>query len=104
MVGTSLTLLCPRYDSRSRRSTPERGLPLRAGCCEIAHQLLARIGAKALAVPHFRRSPPARLDAGHVGQFMRDTLVAVDAGLIPGHQKLAVDFRGPSGLLGEIHG
>src|SRR6185312_11809165 len=35
---------------------------------------------------------------------MCDALVAVDTGFFPGDEKLAVDLRGPSGLLGEIHG
>src|SRR5829696_3870930 len=35
---------------------------------------------------------------------MRDALVTIDTGLLLGNQKLAVDVRGSSGLLGEIHG
>ena len=35
---------------------------------------------------------------------MCDALVTIDTGLLPRNQELAVDFRGPSGLLGKIHG
>src|SRR4030095_11742640 len=66
-------------------------------------QLMARIVAEGLAVPHFRRSPPARLDAGHVGQFMRDALVTIDTGLLSGNEKLAVDIRRAPRLFGEVH-
>jgi hypothetical protein len=34
---------------------------------------------------------------------MRDALVAIDAGLVAGDEKLAVDFRSAPGLLGEVH-
>src|SRR6476619_2082605 len=92
-----------RQDMCSMPAMPERALPLRPGRCEISRQLIARIVAEGLAVPHFRRSPPARLDAGHVGQFMCDALVTIDAGLLPADEKLAVDVSRASGLLGEVH-
>ena len=57
------------------------------------HQADAARGGNPRQIPHFGRRPPARLDAGHVGQFMRDALVAIDAGLLAGDQKLARGSR-----------
>jgi hypothetical protein len=55
------------------------------------------------AAADFRRSAPARLDPGHVGQFVRDAVVAVDTGRLTRGEKAAVSLRRPSALLGELN-
>src|SRR3954453_20542300 len=59
-------------------------------------------------MPEFESMPefdlvPAGRDAFHVGQLMRDALVAVDAGPLSGEQELLMDARRPGALFGDVH-
>src|SRR5215208_5960366 len=58
----------------------------------------------AFLAPELRRLLPAGVHSLHVGKEMRDSLVAIDAGLLPRDEVAAMDVRRPSRLLGEIHG
>src|SRR6185312_7453750 len=51
----------------------------------------------------FTPSLPAG-DAVHVGQMMRDALVAIDAGLLAREEEALVSHGGARRLLGDVHG
>src|SRR6478752_5759807 len=57
----------------------------------------------AFAAAFLRRLLPAGLDSTHVGQFVRDTLVAIDAGSLLRDQEFRVDRGRAVVLPGEIH-
>lgn len=50
-----------------------------------------------------RRHLPAWIDSFHVGQFVRDALVAVDAGCLSREQVTVVDFGCARGLSRQVH-
>ena len=56
-----------------------------------------------LVAPHRRRLLPARLDARHIRQFVRDAFVAIDAGPLFRQKISRMDFGGAPRLLGEVH-
>lgn len=51
----------------------------------------------------FRRHFPSGINPLHIGQLMRDALVAVDAGCLAGQQVFRVDVGGALRLLGQVH-
>ena len=71
--------------------------------CEVLAQRLSLSPPRAFFSPEFGRLSPARLDPCHIGQFVRDPLVAIDARAFPGNKKSSVNISCTPGLLGEIH-